>query len=85
MTPATQSCGARARRTGKPPAPGEPCDHLLAELRRYRDQGGVRMSCPCQCGCPVFAVVDEFGRRATLHRHGPDAAAIVGELDLRDA
>lgn len=49
----------------------------------FRNQAGVRVSCPRQCGCPLFAVIGEFGR-ATLHQHGPDAAAIVGEINLRD-
>lgn len=68
MTPATQA---------------RPCEHLVRELPMFRNQAGVRVSCPRQCGCPLFAVIGEFGR-ATLHRHGPDAAAIVGEINLRD-
>jgi hypothetical protein len=60
-----------------------PCEHLVVELRRFRNRGDVRVSCPRQCGCRIFGVVGEYGR-ATLHRHGPNADEIVGELDLRD-
>jgi hypothetical protein len=59
-----------------------PCEHLVVELRRFRHEIGVRISCPKQCGSRIFAVVGGFG--ITLHRHGADAAAIVGELDVRD-
>jgi hypothetical protein len=60
-----------------------PCEHLLAELRRFRNEGDVRVSCPRQCGCRIFGVVGESGR-ATLHGHGPNADEIIGEVDLRD-